>query len=443
MSAASYKHHRVAFAFAATFISLVSVCLLVVSVSDDNQVDATYNEMFRYQYRDDTTVTFDVYVKDDDGGSHLAAGVRYVFHRSYDGYSHVRLTERLSYDGERHEFFIRQWRGSISDLDLYSGTTFSTNSSSWTQIGGTNYNLTNGEYWYITIELTGEEIDHIETSGDRPITENGYFAETTVTFYGSGSNIPDDIEMTEHYSSETPTNVSITIPEVVPTYGDRVFLGYGLSNNGEPAYQPGDTMSVPAGSDIILWTLWQEPSANVTFMSNGSVYQTSTVRIGQTVTAPDDPVLYGYTFMGWYTDSSFSTQFDFSTRINGDTTLYAKWEGDLEFTTDPIANGTVTPVSGSPGTVLFSATGSEDYTSLVWDFGDGSTSTNTYVTHYYSEPGTYTATLTVYNGYGEDTTTFTIEVPGDDSGDGVPWTIIIAAVLAVVIIGALIARYLL
>lgn len=87
-------------------------------------------------------------------------------------------------------------------------------------------------------------------------------------------------------------------------------------------------------------------------------------------------------FSGQYTDDIFDNPFLYAISITHDPyPLYAEWKGNFEFITDPIAHGTVTPVSGSPGVVLFSATGSQDYTRLVWDFGDCSTSTNTYVTH--------------------------------------------------------------
>ena len=178
-------------------------------------------------------------------------------------------------------------------------------------------------------------------------------------------------------------------------------------------------------------------SSTVTFVSNGTTYQTQTVSTGQYAMAPTDPTLYGYVFKGWFTDNgTFLNEFSFSTLITSDITLYAKWEGNLEFTTDPIADGTVTRISGSPGAVAFSATPSLDYTSLVWDFGDGSTSTNTYVTHYYSEPGTYTATLTVYNNHGSDTTEFVIEVPAGHSDDGIPLALYIAVIVAVLVIAA-------
>lgn len=54
------------------------------------------------------------------------------------------------------------------------------------------------------------------------------------------------------------------------------------------------------------------------------------------------------------------------------------------------------PEAGS-GTVTF-VNLSSNYDSLVWDFGDGNTSTQAITSHAYSCPGTYTVSLTVSNG---------------------------------------------
>lgn len=47
--------------------------------------------------------------------------------------------------------------------------------------------------------------------------------------------------------------------------------------------------------------------------------------ISQPVTAPEEPEREGYTFAGWYTDEDFGTEYDFSSKVRKDLTLYAKW----------------------------------------------------------------------------------------------------------------------
>ena len=55
----------------------------------------------------------------------------------------------------------------------------------------------------------------------------------------------------------------------------------------------------------------------VTFNSNGgSAVSSITVSSGNTVTKPNDPSKYGYTFDGWYKDSALTQVFRFGS--NGD-----------------------------------------------------------------------------------------------------------------------------
>ncbi len=65
----------------------------------------------------------------------------------------------------------------------------------------------------------------------------------------------------------------------------------------------------------------------VSFNTGGGTYiDSATVNYGSTVMRPTtDPVLEGYTFAGWYTDPSYTTQFNFSTPVYSHTTIYAKW----------------------------------------------------------------------------------------------------------------------
>ena len=76
--------------------------------------------------------------------------------------------------------------------------------------------------------------------------------------------------------------------------------------------------------------------------------------------------------------------------------------------------GTITadPVSGYvPLTVDFSSDSTGTGLTYYWDFGDGSTSTEANPTHQYTNPGTYTVTLTVTDSFGrQDTITITVTV---------------------------------
>ena len=66
----------------------------------------------------------------------------------------------------------------------------------------------------------------------------------------------------------------------------------------------------------------------VTFQTNGAdSINSKSVAEGSKVTEPDPaPQKTGYDFLGWYSDSSFTTKYDFNTAVTSDLTLYAKWQ---------------------------------------------------------------------------------------------------------------------
>ncbi len=64
----------------------------------------------------------------------------------------------------------------------------------------------------------------------------------------------------------------------------------------------------------------------VTFDSNGGSSVTSvSIDSGKTLTNLQTPTKQGYTFDGWYINSSLTTLFDITTNITSNITLYAKW----------------------------------------------------------------------------------------------------------------------
>ena len=53
-----------------------------------------------------------------------------------------------------------------------------------------------------------------------------------------------------------------------------------------------------------------------------------TVVSGNAATKPTDPTKDGWMFLGWYEDSGLTKEFDFSTLVTADITLYAKWRAN-------------------------------------------------------------------------------------------------------------------
>ncbi|WP_409336900.1 InlB B-repeat-containing protein [Eubacterium sp. F2] len=91
---------------------------------------------------------------------------------------------------------------------------------------------------------------------------------------------------------------------------------------------------------VKLYAKWKENSApyvpvtpstpteehTVTFHpNNGESNFTQTVPDGGKAVQPEDPAQEGYTFDGWFTDSSLTQAYDFNTPVKGNLDLYAKW----------------------------------------------------------------------------------------------------------------------
>lgn len=253
---------------------------------------------------------------------------------------------------------------------------------------------------------------------------------------GTGSFGPDSV--TENLDNQSTKEVTFTVPSSVPTRTDGYVFDCWLDEDGV-RYTKGSQIKVTIGDEVTLTASWIVPSSTITFWSNGSVYTSMTVDTGSTATPPEDPEMDGMVFLGWFTDQSCNEPFDWTSKIDSDIDLYAGWEEELCFTTDPVADGKVTKVNGIEGTYLFQVLESACAETVLWDFGDGTTSTQKTVTHYF-EPGEHTVTLTVYNNHGEDTEEFHITVDSGDDGGDTSIVLIVAAILVLVIVSLIVVR---
>ncbi|MEJ2697351.1 MAG: S8 family serine peptidase [Candidatus Sulfobium sp.] len=118
---------------------------------------------------------------------------------------------------------------------------------------------------------------------------------------------------------------------------------------------------------------------------------------GDTVTlnATPDP---GSTFSGW---SGGCTSDPCNITLTADTTVYATFE-----TIPPTAGFSGSPLSGmAPLAVTFTDASSANTSAWSWNFGDGGQSSVQNPVYTYTNPGTYSVSLTVANPGGSDTMT--------------------------------------
>lgn len=115
----------------------------------------------------------------------------------------------------------------------------------------------------------------------------------------------------------------LTAP-AAPTKEGYRFDGWYYDNNGGKAKWDFDKDTVTRA--MTLTAKWVQTYTVAFDTSGGSAVAPVTVDAGSTVTKPADPTKSGYTFGGWYKDSTLQTPWDFANdTVTADTTLYAKW----------------------------------------------------------------------------------------------------------------------
>lgn len=94
----------------------------------------------------------------------------------------------------------------------------------------------------------------------------------------------------------------------------------------------------PIKSNTTVYARWTAKDYEVSFITEHVDAPTSqNVPYNGTATDPGKLTAEGYTFIGWYTDDTYDTEFDFRTPITGDTKVYAKWEKNAPVLPDTYA----------------------------------------------------------------------------------------------------------
>ncbi|WP_419045013.1 InlB B-repeat-containing protein [Enorma massiliensis] len=189
---------------------------------------------------------------------------------------------------------------------------------------------------------TDAQLDNLVYAADESVTE--------VSLYAQWEQVPEDARyVTVHFYDEFGTYLGDGAvlngtsdwsgPIDAPELDGYTFLGW--AEEGGSVYSPellGQVVvSVPDDVTELTYIAHYEKTPatqthKVTFDDclESTKNQVVEVADGETVARPADPVCEGWTFLGWYTDTQLTQEFDFSTPVTADMTLYAKWQQNAE-----------------------------------------------------------------------------------------------------------------
>jgi len=121
---------------------------------------------------------------------------------------------------------------------------------------------------------------------------------------------------------------------IAPEKDGFEFAGWVYGDDNHTAVDPTDLVT----GDWHVYASYTKKDApqakvfKVTFWDGLTWTEDAVVEVeeGKTVAAPTDPACEGFKFEGWFVDKALKEAYDFSTPVNGDMVLYAKWSKTAE-----------------------------------------------------------------------------------------------------------------
>lgn len=142
----------------------------------------------------------------------------------------------------------------------------------------------------------------------------------TLKFYSNSGNMFADVKAGSGTVYKLPSD----------TMNGFVFKGWSKNSDGSGTLYPAGT-EYTIEADETLYAVFMR-KVTVTFYTRSAETANFSESTGEglKVARPDDPVNTGCEFLGWYTDYSYTSEYNFDSPVNGDISVYARWRYPIE-----------------------------------------------------------------------------------------------------------------
>ena len=166
------------------------------------------------------------------------------------------------------------------------------------------------EGWYLDNDFIDEFADNDSVINDITLYAKWSVARYTLTFADV-----DGVELIS-YELDYGTSISNDLVPESPLLEGYNFVGW---DNEIPETMPSEDVTLTAVFEVI----WDYMIGFDTL--GGTLIDSIIVEENQTLTLPEQPTREGYTFVGWFTDESYETEYNEDLPVTSNFMLYAKW----------------------------------------------------------------------------------------------------------------------
>ena len=200
--------------------------------------------------------------------------------------------------------------GSFADQTIEYGKLIDTDKLTIPEVEGYTF-----DGWYTTNDTHSTKFDFsTPITGDTTVYAKWTAKDYEVSFITEYGDAPA--------SQNVPYNGTATDPGTLTEEG-YTFDGWYTDDT----YSTEFDFTQPIKRNTTVYAKWTANDYEVSFVTeHGDPPTSQNVPYNGTASDPGKLTEEGYTFDGWYTDDTYTTKFDFTKPITGNTKVYAKWE---------------------------------------------------------------------------------------------------------------------